>query len=82
LKWKDDLQMFLGINNLSYLTQPLSNNQTPRERERRDREEEKIIEMIYFGMSDLYQHIVKGCDSVREVINELDATFCNLDIQK
>jgi hypothetical protein len=38
--------------------------------------------MIYFGVSDLYQHIVKGCDSVREVINELDATFLNLDIQK
>jgi gag-polypeptide of LTR copia-type len=33
-------------------------------------------------VSDLYQHIVKGCDSVREVINELDATFLNLDIQK
>jgi hypothetical protein len=38
--------------------------------------------MIYFGVSDLYQHIVKECDSVREVINELDATFLNLDIQK
>jgi gag-polypeptide of LTR copia-type len=38
--------------------------------------------MIYFGVSDLYQHIVKGCDSVREVINELDTTFLNLDIQK
>jgi hypothetical protein len=25
---------------------------------------------------------VKGCDSVRKVINELDATFFNLDIQK
>jgi gag-polypeptide of LTR copia-type len=25
---------------------------------------------------------VKGCDSVREMINELDATFLNLDIQK
>jgi hypothetical protein len=25
---------------------------------------------------------VKGCDSVGEVINELDATFLNLDIQK
>jgi hypothetical protein len=24
------------------------------ERERRDREEEKIIKMIYFGVSDLY----------------------------
>jgi hypothetical protein len=42
--------MFLGMNNLSHLTQPLSNNQTPEERERRDREEEKIIEMIYFGV--------------------------------
>jgi hypothetical protein len=30
----------------------------------------------------LYQHIVKGCDSVKEMINELDATFLNLDIQK
>jgi hypothetical protein len=50
-------------------------------RERRDREEKKIIiGMIYFGVSDLYQYIVKGCDSVREVINELDATFLNLDI--
>jgi gag-polypeptide of LTR copia-type len=38
--------------------------------------------MIYFGVSDLYQYIVKGCDSVREVINELDVTFLNLDIQK
>jgi hypothetical protein len=38
--------------------------------------------MIYFGVSDLYQHIIKECDSVREVINELDATFLNLDIQK
>jgi hypothetical protein len=33
-------------------------------------------------VSDLYQHIVKGCDSVRKVINELNATFLNLDIQK
>jgi gag-polypeptide of LTR copia-type len=74
--------MFLGMNNLSHLTQPPLNNQTPRKQERRDRKEEKIIEMIYFGVSDLYQHIVKGCDSVREVINELDATFLNLDIQK
>jgi hypothetical protein len=47
----------------------------PKERERRDREEEKIIEMIYFGVSDLYQYIVKECDSMREVINELDTTF-------
>jgi hypothetical protein len=38
--------------------------------------------MIYFGVSDLYQHIVKGYDSMREVINELDVTFLNLDIQK
>jgi hypothetical protein len=38
--------------------------------------------MIYFSMSDLYQYIVKGCDSVREVINELNATFLNLNIQK
>jgi hypothetical protein len=38
--------------------------------------------MIYFGVSDLYQYIVKGCDSVRKVINELDTTFLNLDIQK
>jgi gag-polypeptide of LTR copia-type len=38
--------------------------------------------MIYFGVSDLYQHIVKECDSVRKVINELDVTFLNLDIQK
>jgi gag-polypeptide of LTR copia-type len=74
--------MFLGMNNLSHLTQPPPNNQTPEERERRDREEEKIIGMIYFGVSDLYQHIVKECDSVREVINELDTTFLNLDIQK
>jgi hypothetical protein len=74
--------MFLSINNLSHLTQPPLNNQTPKERERRDREEEKIIRMIYFGVSDLYQHIVKGCDSVREVINELNTTFLNLDIQK
>jgi hypothetical protein len=59
LKWKDDLQMFLGMNNLSHLTQPLLNNQTLEERERRDREEEKIIEMIYFSVSDLYQYIVK-----------------------
>jgi hypothetical protein len=57
--------MFLDMNNLSHLTQPLPNNQTPEERERRDREEEKIIGMIYFGVSDLYQHIVKGCDSER-----------------
>jgi gag-polypeptide of LTR copia-type len=38
--------------------------------------------MIYFGMSDLYQYIVKGCNSVRKVINKLDVTFLNLDIQK
>jgi gag-polypeptide of LTR copia-type len=38
--------------------------------------------MIYFCVSDLYQYIVKGCDSVRKMINELDATFLNLDIQK
>jgi hypothetical protein len=38
--------------------------------------------MIYFSVSDLYQYIVKGCDSMREVINELDVTFFNLDIQK
>jgi hypothetical protein len=76
------LQKFLGMNNLSHLTQPSFNNQTPKERMRRDRKEEKIISMIYFSMSDLYQHIVKRCDSVREVINKLDATFLNLDIQK
>jgi hypothetical protein len=57
--------MFLGMNNLSHLTQPPLNNQTLEERKRRDREEEKIIRMIYFSVSDLYQHIVKGCDSVR-----------------
>jgi gag-polypeptide of LTR copia-type len=74
--------MFLGMNNLSHLTQPPPNNQTPEERKRRDREEEKIIEMIYFSVSDLYQYIVKGYNSVREVINELDTTFLNLDIQK
>jgi hypothetical protein len=74
--------MFLGMNNLSHLTQPPLNNQILEERERRDREEEKIIEIIYFGVSDLYQHIVKECDSVRKVINELDTTFLNLDIQK
>jgi gag-polypeptide of LTR copia-type len=73
--------MFLDMNNLSHLTQPSLNNQTPEEREK-SREEEKIIDMIYFGVSDLYQYIVKGCDSVREVINELDVTFLNLDIQK
>jgi hypothetical protein len=33
-------------------------------------------------VSNLYQHTVKECDSMREVINELDATFLNLDIQK
>jgi hypothetical protein len=72
--------MFLGMNNLSHLTQPPPNNQILEEREKRDREEEKIIDMIYFGVSDLYQHIVKGCDSVRKVINELNATFLNLDV--
>jgi hypothetical protein len=46
--------MFLGMNNLSHLTQPLPNNQTLEERERRDRKEEKIIEIIYFSVSDLY----------------------------
>jgi hypothetical protein len=46
--------MFLGMNNLSHFIQPPPNNQTPEERERRDREEEKIIEMIYFSVSDLY----------------------------
>jgi hypothetical protein len=38
--------------------------------------------MIYFSMSNLYQYIVKKCESVREVINKLDVTFLNLDIQK
>jgi hypothetical protein len=57
--------MFLGMNNLSHFIQPSFNNQTSEERERRDKEEEKIIEMIYFGVRDLYQHIVKGCDSER-----------------
>jgi hypothetical protein len=33
-------------------------------------------------VSDLYQYIVKGCDSVRKIINKLNATFLNLDIQK
>jgi hypothetical protein len=33
-------------------------------------------------MNNLYQHIVKECDSVREVINKLNTTFLNLDIQK
>jgi hypothetical protein len=74
--------MFLGMNNLSHLTQPLLNNQTLEKRDRRDKKEEKIIEMIYFSMSDLYQHIVKRCDSIREVINELNVTVLNLDIQK
>jgi hypothetical protein len=35
LKWKNDLQMFLGMNNLLHLTQPPLNNQTPGEREKR-----------------------------------------------
>jgi predicted double-glycine peptidase len=26
--------------------------------------------MIYFSVSDLYQHIVKGCDSMREVVEK------------
>jgi gag-polypeptide of LTR copia-type len=73
--------MFLDMNNLSHLTQPHPTIKHQK-RERGDREEEKIIGMIYFGVSDLYQHIVKGCDSVRKVINELDATFLNLDIPK
>jgi hypothetical protein len=72
--------MFLSMNNLLHLTQPPSNNQIPKERDRRDRKEEMIIKMIYFSVSDLYQYIVKRCDSVKKVINELDVTFLNLDI--
>jgi hypothetical protein len=43
LKWKDDLQMFLGMNNLSHLIQPPSNNQTPEEREREEIEKKRRL---------------------------------------